>query len=154
MKSVRVTLLAFVTLPWLTGCETLQGAVDDVRGAFGRGQAGESRQPAPPSATTPSSDGTAARQNLGAGIAHFEAGRYTQAQQQLRDSLDQGLPSRTEKARAHKYLAFTYCVTGRTLQCRQEFTNALAADPGFDLSPAERGHPSWGPVFQSVSQRK
>jgi hypothetical protein len=59
---------------------------------------------------------------------------------------------------AIKYTAFSYCVTGRTTQCRQSFDKALRLDPSFDLDPGEQGHPLWGPVFakarQSVAPRQ
>ena len=38
----------------------------------------------------------------------------------------------------------------RTSACRAEFRKAFEADPAFDLTPAEAGHPMWGPVFRSV----
>jgi len=43
-----------------------------------------------------------------------------------------------------------HCVSGRTAACREEFRKALTMDPDVELSPAEAGHPTWGPVFRSV----
>jgi hypothetical protein len=60
------------------------------------------------------------------------------------------LAGRGEQASAHKYLAFINCVSGRPNGCREEFRKAFVADPNFDLTPAEAGHPMWGPVFRSV----
>mgnify|MGYP001549986536 CR=1 FL=1 len=63
------------------------------------------------------------------------------------------LPSglRTEdQIKAHKYLAFIDCVSGRQPQCREEFRKALDIDPNLELQPNEAGHPTWGPVFRSV----
>nr|WP_226383337.1 TssQ family T6SS-associated lipoprotein [Burkholderia mayonis] len=54
---------------------------------------------------------------------------------------------------AHKLLAFSYCVTRRITQCRAEFSRILDLNPRFDLSPAEKGHPIWGPAFE-VARRK
>ena len=53
---------------------------------------------------------------------------------------------------ALKYLAFSFCVTRRQAQCQAQFENALKLDPAFDLEPAERGHPLWGPVFERVKK--
>lgn len=53
---------------------------------------------------------------------------------------------------AIKYTAFSYCVTGRTAQCRQSFDKALRLDPSFDLDAGEQGHPLWGPVFAKAKQ--
>lgn len=84
-----------------------------------------------------------------AGIASYEDGDYKQSARQLQSALSQGLEARSE-ARAHKYLAFMHCVGGRPVACRDEFRKALEADPGFDLSPGEAGHPTWGPVFRKI----
>jgi len=54
---------------------------------------------------------------------------------------------------AHKLLAFSYCVTNRVAQCRAEFSKILDLNPRFDLSPAEKGHPIWGPAFEFARRR-
>lgn len=95
-----------------------------------------------------------AQQALLDGIASYENGRYTLAARQFQSALALGLERREEQARAHKYLAFLSCVRGNRRQCRDEFRKALAADPGFDLSPAEAGHPTWGPVFRKLRTAK
>jgi hypothetical protein len=52
------------------------------------------------------------------------------------------------KLAAHKYIAFSYCVTSRRTQCRQQFVDAIKLDPNFNLEPAEKTHPIWGPEFE------
>jgi len=91
-----------------------------------------------------------AEENLEAGVRAYEDANYDQASRLLQASLDEGLPRRTDRARAHKYLAFIHCVSGRQGQCREQFRQALTADSNFDLSPSEAGHPMWGPVFRNV----
>lgn len=86
---------------------------------------------------------------LAAGIKHYEEGRYTDATRQLQTAIGQGLGA-ADEVRAHKYLAFIHCVSDRVASCREEFRKALRIDPGMELSAAEAGHPSWGPVFRSV----
>jgi Tfp pilus assembly protein PilF len=93
---------------------------------------------------------TPAEQELEKGIKNYEDGVYKTATKELQAALGLGLPTRGDRAMAHKYLAFINCVSGRSNGCRDEFRKAFAADPNFDLTPAEAGHPMWGPVFRSV----
>jgi Tfp pilus assembly protein PilF len=90
-----------------------------------------------------------ARNALQLGLRHYEEGRYLEAFRSLSDALDEGLPIK-ERVRAHKYVAFIYCVSNRISECREEFRKAFSADPDFQLAPAEAGHPIWGPVFRSL----
>jgi Tfp pilus assembly protein PilF len=98
--------------------------------------------------------GKGGEQDLSAGIREYEEGNYREAETLLQAALDAGLKSRADQVKAHKYLAFTYCVTNREKQCRDEFRRALDVDPGFDLTAAESGHPIWGPVFRAVKGKK
>jgi Tfp pilus assembly protein PilF len=84
-----------------------------------------------------------------AGLRQYENGDYGASARTLQDALDQGL-SGPDRARAHKHLAFMHCADHRTAPCREEFRKALAADPALELSPAEAGHPVWGPLFRAV----
>jgi len=86
---------------------------------------------------------------LASGLRQYEDGNYGEAAKQLQSAIDQGL-ARAGRVNAHKHLAFIHCVSGRTTACREEFRRALAINPGLQLSPAEAGHPTWGPVFRSV----
>jgi Tfp pilus assembly protein PilF len=94
-----------------------------------------------------------AEQSLTAGIKQYEDGSYADAGKNLQAALDGGL-DKVDQVRAHKYLAFIYCVSDREKLCREEFRKALAIDPDFNLKPAEAGHPLWGPVFISVKSQK
>jgi Tfp pilus assembly protein PilF len=86
---------------------------------------------------------------LAAGLKQYEDGNYGEAAKQLQTAIDRGLSS-SKRVNAHKHLAFIHCVSGRTGPCREEFRKALAVDPNLQLSAAEAGHPTWGPVFRSV----
>jgi Tfp pilus assembly protein PilF len=121
----------------VTGCQTepmramradLEGAGTDIKGLFS-GYKGDAA--------------------LAAGLRQYEDGNYGEAAKQLQAAIDQGL-ARAARVNAHKHLAFIHCVSGRTTACRDEFRKALAIDPSLQLSPAEAGHPTWGPVFRSV----
>jgi len=92
-------------------------------------------------------------QMLEGGLRDYEDGNYRQAGHGIKAALDTGLRSKTDLVTAHKYLAFINCVSGRQIQCREEFKQALAIDPGFKLTAAESGHPTWGPVFRSIKER-
>jgi len=87
---------------------------------------------------------------LDAGLKQYEQGDYAESAKSLQGAIDLGLPE-GERANAHKHLAFIHCVSNRERQCRDEFRKALAADPALDLTPAEAGHPVWGPIFRSMS---
>jgi Tfp pilus assembly protein PilF len=104
---------------------------------------------AEPSVTNSAQPGKGA-QELDRAIKSYEEGEYKNAARQFQSALDAGLATKAEQASAHKYLAFMTCVSGREKACRDEFRKALDADPGFELAPAEIGHPIWGPVFRSV----
>jgi hypothetical protein len=112
----------------LGGCGALRTLQQDVKGLFG------------------STKGAPA---LAAGIRQYEEGKYAEAAESLNSSLYQGLSS-VDRVKAHKYLAFIDCVSGRPAACRREFGRALAIDPNLELSAAEAGHPIWGPAFRAV----
>jgi tetratricopeptide (TPR) repeat protein len=115
------------------------------------------KEPAAPPKDTPLKDASPRAQqaskgdqDLESGVRNYEEGAYKIAAKQFQSALDAGLDARSDQAKAHKYLAFIACVSGRTKTCRDEFRKALEADPSFDLAPAEAGHPIWGPVFRRV----
>lgn len=90
---------------------------------------------------------------LATGIRNYEDGSYAEASRNLQSALQSGV-SNSNQVKAHKYLAFIHCASGREKQCRDEFGRALAIDPSMELEPAEVGHPTWGPVFRSVKSRR
>jgi Tfp pilus assembly protein PilF len=115
-----------------------------------RQQAQQPKEPvAAPSAPPPrvSSKGES---DLDKGIRSYEDGEYKTSAKQLQAALDLGLDGKRDQAKAHKYLAFIACASGRKPSCRNEFNKALDADPKLDLEPAEAGHPIWGPVWRNV----
>jgi Tfp pilus assembly protein PilF len=112
--------------------------------------------PPPPPPAEPSAEEKAAmareaagRRHVELGVAHFEAGNYPEAEHMLLtpEVWQAGV---AQQLRALKFLAFTYCVSERPLQCSQSFERAFQLDPNFDLEPAERGHPLWGRAFSAV----
>jgi Tfp pilus assembly protein PilF len=97
---------------------------------------------------------TPAERKISSGIRSYENGNYREAIQLLQGGLDAGLLDEDDQVKAHKYLAFIYCVSDRERQCRDEFRKALDVDPTFELDPTEAGHPTWGPAFRSVKTRR
>ncbi len=97
--------------------------------------------------------GNHARHELAVGVQRYEQGDYTAAVVMLQQALRDGLSSKRDQVRAHKYLAFSYCITVRGKQCHESFKKALEIDPDFVLLPAEAGHPIWGPVFRSAKDK-
>ena len=91
--------------------------------------------------------------DLASGIKQYEDANYTEAARLLQSALDQGL-GRDDQVKAHKYLAFIHCVSGRERRCRDEFRAALKIDPSFELAANEAGHPIWGPAFRSVKGQR
>jgi hypothetical protein len=84
------------------------------------------------------------------GIKQYEAGTYEEAQISFLVALDSGTLTLQEQLLARKTMAFMHCIAGRELRCKEEFEKAVALDSKFELSPAEAGHPTWGPVFKTV----
>lgn len=90
-----------------------------------------------------------AEQELEWGIRNYEEGHYKNAAGNFQNALGSGAPLSVQLT-AHKYLSFIYCISGEKLACRGEFKKLLNLNPKFELSPAEAGHPIWGPVFREV----
>ena len=126
--------------------ETAKPARDATPGASGP-QPQRANDPRATPKAAPSSKG---EQELKRAVKSYEEGAYKNAARQFQAALDFGLDAKADQATAHKYLAFIICVSGREKSCRDEFRKALDADPGFELGPAEVGHPIWGAVFRSV----
>ncbi|TXT34757.1 MAG: hypothetical protein FD135_5226, partial [Comamonadaceae bacterium] len=76
----------------------------------------------------------------------YEAGTYNEAMQEYLMAIDSGLLSVPQQLEARKYLAFIHCVNSRLPLCTEQFQKAFVISEQFDLSPAEAGHPIWGPV--------
>lgn len=91
-----------------------------------------------------------AEQELNLGIRHYEEGNYKNAAGNFQNALEAGLLAPGDRITAHKFLAFIYCVAGEKMACRAEFKRVVSLNPRFVLTPAEAGHPIWGPIFREV----
>src|SRR5713226_9783106 len=105
----RLTLLAATLLA--AGCQQFPFTTDT------------KPQPVTPQITESSLRERAVEQ-LAAGVKQYDSGDYESAVKNLTASLDHGLLSRVDQSRARKYIAFSHCVSGRELLCRDEFRKA------------------------------
>ncbi len=94
-----------------------------------------------------------ASHKLDKGVMSYEEGNYIASMAALNDVLQTKLANKDDKVSAYKYLAFIHCVSGREKMCYESFRKALALNPSFELTPAEAGHPVWGPVFRSAKAK-
>ncbi len=107
--------------------------------------------PEPTVGVTDLSERPAERALIGAMRAYDDAD-YPTVERQADAALKLGLRSPRDEATAHKLRAFVYCTSNRIDPCEAEFRAARTADPTFELSHAEAGHPVWGPVYLKSRQ--
>jgi len=81
----------------------------------------------------------------------YEEGQHERAETLFRRALSDGLRDPHDVAMANKHLAFIACAYNRPVDCEAAFRAAFAADPAFQLTDAEVGHPIWGPVYRRVA---
>lgn len=101
----------------------------------------------PPTGVAEVLDRPAERQLI-AGLRAYDDAQYPEAETALLEALRLRLVSPRDRASAHKTLAFIYCTSQRETECEAAFRAARAAEPQFQLSKSEAGHPLWGPVYQ------
>ena len=125
-----------------------------VLAAAGCAQMPGQQQPAPQAPAAPQITESMlrdrAREQLALGQRQYDAGEYDAAFRSLTGALDHGLLSKPDQSRVRKLIAFIHCQAGREVLCRDEFRKAFEIHPEFALTPAEDGHPIWGPVYRNV----
>ena len=96
---------------------------------------------------------------VNSGIKNYEDGNYPASITVLQSLVESKEATKGEKLLAYKYLAFDHCVSPRESKelrekmCRDSFRKAFDFDPKFILTPAEAGHPIWGPIFSSEKNK-
>ena len=118
------------------------------------GKAPDKPQPTAAAAATAAATPAVTQDPLDDGIELYNAGNYNGAIKRLAGAREIWGGDKTTQTTALKYMAFSYCVTGRGALCKQQFDKALKLDPGFDLAQGEKGHPLWGPVFDKAKKHK
>jgi hypothetical protein len=95
------------------------------------------------------------RKDLNAGIDLYNAGDYNGAIKTLNGAAEIWKSSdKSVQLEAHKYIAFSYCLTNRQLLCKQQFQKAFKLDRDFKLTAGEKGHPLWTPAFEKARTGK
>jgi tetratricopeptide (TPR) repeat protein len=98
----------------------------------------------------PTMSASEAQTRLQQGLTSYRDNRLDAALSDLNAAVASGQLKPADINTARKHIAFIHCVSGRELQCREQFQAILKADPNFDLAANEAGHPQWGPVWRSV----
>jgi hypothetical protein len=91
-----------------------------------------------------------AEQMLSEGMVKYDAGDYPAAHALLEGALKEGLKAKEDQVKAMKHVAFSLCLQNKIGACRAEFIKIYSVEPGFDLTPAEAGHPSWAKTFAAA----
>jgi len=103
---------------------------------------------------------TATEYALNMGIKSYYDGDYEISVTTLQSLVGNRAATKSEKLIAYKYLAFAHCISPteskaqREKMCRESFRQAFVLNPKFKLTPAEAGHPVWGPIFSSVKYKQ
>lgn len=103
-------------------------------------------------ASTTQADAVGAQRDLAAGIDLYDKGDYVAAIRTLltsREIWQAPLPTRVT---AHKYVAFSHCLSNRPRPCKQSFSDLLQLQPDFELAAAESGHPLWRDAFRQAKR--
>jgi len=101
----------------------------------------------------PAEPGTA-QLALNEGVDLYDRGDYNGTVKRLATANEIWTGNKAIQVQALKYMAFSYCLTGRQALCRQQFEKALRINPAFDLAPGEKGHPLWSPVFEQAKKAR
>ena len=145
---MRAKLLALVIAAAVVACQTPEPAP---KPAAPPPPAKPAPPPPPPPQPPPPPPKSAAELALESGIASYDAGDYNAAIKTFGSSDITGATTPI-RLRAIKYTAFSYCVTNRRTQCRQQFVEALKLDSAFTLEPAELTHPIWGAEYNAAKR--
>jgi hypothetical protein len=115
--------------------------------------------PAPPAVPAPPPGPSAAEiaaneSALATGVASFERGNFRGAISQLTPlAANESALDSAQRLRALKFLAFAHCSSpgaAAKVACRETFERAFRLNAGFELAPAERGHPDWQTTFDQA----
>lgn len=90
---------------------------------------------------------------LDQGLAKYNEGSFDAAVKLLDSAFKKGLAAKADQIAALKFSAFSSCLLGHRITCRNGFIKIFRIDPNFDLAPAEAGHPAWSKTFAEAKQR-
>lgn len=142
----------------LLACQTEQPVVNPAPPAPQPAPVIQAAPPAPPPETPEQIAEKAARASAQAErdsvVSLYNNGDYHGAIKRSTTVLDDVKIYKDLELDTLKFSAFSYCLVGRTLQCRQQFEKALKLDPTFTLQAGEIGHPLWWPVFVAAKKKE
>ena len=150
--------LAVVLLVALAGCQTAAPVAETEPQRI----AAPEPEPVPPPPVQPPPAPvptvTASGRALADGVGMYDAGNFNGAIKRLLGAKEiwddsTGADALSNKLAAHKYIAFSYCVTNRRTQCRKHFVDAIKLDANFKLEPTEKTHPVWGAEFERAQKQ-
>ncbi|GAB2819541.1 TssQ family T6SS-associated lipoprotein [Comamonas piscis] len=158
-KFLKKSLMAAMAIA-LMGCASSDQGRDTETEAIPAQQAVEVTPPPPASRAAQVSDQvdasntslTAVERRFSEGLALYNDGRYENAIKVFREPVfTRAWPEL--RVRSMKFMAFSYCVTGKAPQCQKTFEDILKLHAAFELSSAEQGHPLWDPVFRQAQAK-
>lgn len=94
----------------------------------------------------------AKEQELEQAIDAYSKGQFPSAIAALRPLAESTELSLASRIKAIKFIAFSHCLQGQALICRQYFEQALKIDPLFQLADTEASHPLWGGEFRRAQR--
>ena len=87
------------------------------------------------------------------GMSAYDEADYNKSINFFQGALKEPLTT-AERIAAYKMTAFSYCLSNRPKLCRGAFESIFGLDANFSLTPAEAGHPSWGPSFRTAKAKQ
>lgn len=157
---LKKSLIAGIAIA-LAGCASSDQGHQTETDAIPTSQEVEVMAPSPPESRaaqvsdqvdTANTSLTAVERRFSEGLAMYNDGRYDNAIKVFREPVfTRAWPEL--RVRSLKYMAFSYCVTGKAPQCQKSFEDILKLDASFELSSAEQGHPLWDPVFRQAQAK-
>ena len=94
----------------------------------------------------------AKEQELEQAMDLYGKGQFPSAISALRPLAESSELTFASRLKAIKFTAFSYCLQGQALICRQYFEQALKIDPTFQLADTEASHPLWGGEFRRAQR--
>jgi hypothetical protein len=94
----------------------------------------------------------AKEQELEQALDLYGKGQFPSAIAALRPLAESTELTLASRLKANKFIAFSHCLQGQSLICRQYFEEALKIDPSFLLADTESSHPLWGGEFRRAQR--
>lgn len=158
--NIKIVTLSLAGAVLLSGCETPPPAADGAAvqkapviaapaGPVESTDQGAVKPIAPPPVAQPvvPPEPSPSEKALTLALATYERGEYALAIRQLTPLTTDSALGSAERVLTMKTLAFSQCLSRALTACRRTFEHAFRLDQKFELAPAERGHPVWGPQY-------